>query len=120
MEIWRYADFYYLLDTGIWVRQITDLDEAKDLIATKIESVCQFGEIYYEAEYGVSLYEFECKMELSDHTALYALGNLDPADRSAFPAIDRLFGSCPRKRNKWTFPVPYGITYEGLRSNARY
>lgn len=96
MKILSYADFYYLLDTGIWVRQITDLDEAEQLIDMKIESVCQFGACYYDSEYDVTLYEFECKMELSDHTALYAVSDLSPVSRCAFPTIDRLFGPCPQ------------------------
>ena len=120
MKILSYADFCYLLDTGIWVRQITELDEAIQLIGTKIESVCQFGASWYDSEYDVTLYEFECKMELSDHTALYALSDLSPESRSGFPTIDHLFGSCPRKHNKHTFNIPYGITYDGLRPNAKY
>lgn len=98
----------WILQNGEWLLPVKTKEGLELLLEAKKESRMQ-KRMVWEGDYDCDVWQLEVRILLKNDMVLYGVMD-DCCDRKDYPKLDKLYGSCPRKRNKITFDMPLGLS----------
>lgn len=98
----------WILQNGEWFKPVTNKTELEELLADRKESRMQ-KRMVWEGDFDCDVWQLEIRVLLKNDMVLYGVMD-DCYDRKDYPKLDKLYGSCPRKRNKITFHMPVNLS----------
>jgi hypothetical protein len=98
----------WILQNGEWFKPITTKEELDELLADKKESQMQ-RMLAWEGDFDSDIWQLEIRVLLKNDMVLWGVMD-DCYERKDYPKLDKMYGSCPSKRNRITFDMPLGLS----------